>query len=334
MRRLLLFVSVLVYSIAMSSCGGKDDPEEIKIVFTNNAAEVTMSSAVLYGTVHTEYLSSKPELGFIISTEENASFEYGQKIVCSEIDVNGNFSNKVNWLSPATTYYYRSYLHFGSNRLYGEVKKLTTKQFQYEAIDLGLSVKWANANMGANSIDDYGEFYAWGETEAKTEYTQSNYKWRTNNSQYPYYYEKYYYYGNLSDHKTVLEAEDDVARTKLGGNWRIPTKREFEELVNTKVRNKYKWEMVAINGHEGYKITYLTNGNTIFLPFAGLQSNTDLIYRNTSFCYWSSELYVSDTYSYSDSMGAFSLKMGKDFNNGKLNGNFRYEGLSIRPVLE
>lgn len=130
-----------------------------------------------------------------------------------------------------------------------------------EAVDLGLSVKWASCNLGASSPEEPGELYAWGETTTKEEYLATNYKW---------YDEEL---GRLTkycpeDGKTELEKEDDVAFVKTKGKWRLPTGKEVDELVKkcTTVTKK-------ANGIEG-SLFVSENGASIFIPRAYIVSST------------------------------------------------------------
>ena len=190
-----------------------------------------------------------------------------------------------------------------------------------EYVDLGLSVKWATCNLGATKPEEYGNYYAWGETEPKSEYNWSTYKWGNG------YYDltKYCTQANLgrdgfTDNKTVLDLEDDAAHVALGGSWRMPTTAEQNEL-----RERCTWEWTSINGVNGQKVTG-PNGNSIFLPAAGYRAETSLyLAGSTGYC-WSSSLgtyYPSDAYYLIFHSGARVL-----YNGG------RYVGLSIRPVTE
>ena len=146
-----------------------------------------------------------------------------------------------------------------------------------EAIDLGLSVKWASCNVGATKPEEYGGYYTWGETEEKENYSWETYKHSTNS----YFTQGYY--------KTKLDLKDDVAYVKWGGNWRMPTRAEQEEL-----RAKCKWEWSSYKGVEGYKVTG-PSGNYIFLPGAGcIDGMTNSHSFALSGCYWSSELSYYD----------------------------------------
>lgn len=121
-----------------------------------------------------------------------------------------------------------------------------------EAIDLGLSVKWASCNLGATKPEDYGNYYAWGETSPKESYGKSNYS-----------------YYNAETDRIIDIGEDiggtsyDAAHVNLDNGWRMPTYKEMDELV----RN-CNWEWVNINNVRGYRVT-ANNGNSIFLPAAG-----------------------------------------------------------------
>ena len=154
----------------------------------------------------------------------------------------------------------------------------------YEYVDLGLSVKWATCNVGANSPEEYGSYYAWGETEEKSNYYWDTYKWCNGSSSKMTKYCTSSSYGTV-DNKTVLDLEDDVAHVKWGGSWRMPTLEEQKEL-----KNNCTWEWTTQNGVEGYKVTSKTNGNSIFLPAAGYRRGTYLFDSGSEGDYWSSSL--------------------------------------------
>ncbi|MBR5831232.1 MAG: TIR domain-containing protein [Bacteroidales bacterium] len=126
----------------------------------------------------------------------------------------------------------------------------------HDYVDLGLSVKWATCNVGANKPEEYGNYYAWGETETKTEYTENNCKTIEIKKKL---------FGVFGDDKIIDKKENfkDTARANWGGTWRLPTKAEMEEL-----KNKCTWTWITQNGVKGYKVTG-PNGNSIFLPAAG-----------------------------------------------------------------
>ena len=129
----------------------------------------------------------------------------------------------------------------------------------HEAVDLGLSVKWATCNVGATSPEDYGGYYAWGETEEKRGSTWDNYKYWTDSDGDGYLnYDEYTHIGD-----NISGTQYDVAHVKWGGGWRMPTLDEIQELVSS-----CTWEWGAYKGVNGIYVTG-PNGNSIFLPAAG-----------------------------------------------------------------
>ena len=160
----------------------------------------------------------------------------------------------------------------------------------YEYVDLGLSVKWATFNVGASKPEEYGWYYAWGETERKTDYSWSTYKYCNGSSSTLTKYCNDSSYGNngFTDTKTTLDPDDDVAHVKWGGDWRMPTEDEFLELF---LNCTLTW--TTLNGVNGYRVTSKKTGYTdrsIFLPAAGYRAGTYLLGVGGSGYYWYSSL--------------------------------------------
>ena len=189
-----------------------------------------------------------------------------------------------------------------------------------EAVDLGLSVMWASCNVGATSPEEYGGYYTWGETEEKYDYSWETYIWCSGSYDTMTKYCTNSSYGTV-DNKTVLDPEDDVAHVKWGGDWRMPTKAEQDEL-----RNNCTWEWTSLNGVNGYKVTG-PNGNSIFLPAAGCRGGTDVNYRGYYGLYWSSSLY-------SISYSRYACYLYFDGSYYDWGDNSRFCGHSVRPVLK
>ncbi len=194
----------------------------------------------------------------------------------------------------------------------------TNQENGHEYVDLGLSVKWATCNVGANSPEEYGDYFAWGEVEPKEVYDWSTYKWCDGS------FDTYIKYCNDSscgivDNKTILEAADDAAIANWGGSWRMPTKAEQDEL-----RENCTWTMTTQNGVNGFKVTGF-NGNSIFLPAAGLRygSSLDLVGNYGGF--WSSSLYT-------DGRAACGLYFTDSFVLSYALDAVRCAGISVRPV--
>ena len=177
----------------------------------------------------------------------------------------------------------------------------------FYAVDLGLSVKWASCNVGAESPEEYGGYYAWGETEEKNDYSTKTYKY--------YNTEGYEDIGS-----NISGTSYDVAHVKLGSGWRMPTEDEINELCN-----KCSWEWTSIKGVSGQKVTG-PNGNSIFLPAAGFRLGDDVYGRGANGNYWSSSLNSSNSYGanflYFDSSGHDWGNYGRD------------DGRTVRPVTE
>ena len=198
----------------------------------------------------------------------------------------------------------------------------TLDKIAIEAVDLGLSVKWANMNVGANAPEDYGDYFAWGETEPKEVYDWSTYKY-CNGSYYTLTkYNNRSSYGSV-DNKTTLKLADDAARVNWGGSWRMPTEVEQDELCNN-----CTWTRTTQNGVSGYKVTSKKSGYTnksIFLPAAGYRCGSSLnLAGNSNLLFWSSSRYTDDP------SHAYGLHFFAGFVNAR--NNNRSHGLSVRPV--
>ena len=206
----------------------------------------------------------------------------------------------------------------------------TTPTMEY--VDLGLSVKWAKCNLGASKPTDYGNYYAWGETEPKTNYSWATYKWMQAGKSDWQYITKYtatdgktkgIWYdagGNfIGDNKTTLEAADDAATANLGSPWRMPTKKEYDELVDN-----CTWTWTTQAGVKGYEVKSKKNGNSIFLPAAGLRRGSDLNDAGSKGYYCSSSLYTE----YSD----FARILYFDAGEHEWYSPHRYCGCPVRPV--
>lgn len=194
-----------------------------------------------------------------------------------------------------------------------------------KAVDMGLSVKWCSCNVGAERPEEYGNYYAWGETSTKEIYDWSTYTLCNGAESTLTKYCLEYYNGTV-DNKTVLEKVDDVAAQELGGKWRMPTREEVAELTDTK---NCTWIWCTENGVNGYKVTSKKTGNSIFLPAGGGNGGIvgdGLVYVGTRGFYWASSLYTDNH----DSNEASTFAFGSSWiENG---GCGRCVGQSVRPV--
>ncbi len=192
-------------------------------------------------------------------------------------------------------------------------------KIEYSAVDLGLSVKWASTNVGAVYPEDFGDYYAWGETKSKSVYTYENYRWYENDGELLDII-KYNTKGENADNKTILQKSDDVANVKMGRFWRMPTANEAKELVE-----KCHWEVVTRGGVKGYRVTSLVNGNSIFLPMAGYADKNGEQDENIRGFYWTTSLYT-------DPLKAYFFGFTKD--DSYVNNIERRFGFSVRGVCE
>lgn len=190
------------------------------------------------------------------------------------------------------------------------------------AVDLGLSVKWARTNLGATVPEEYGDYFAWGETAPKAEYKWTNYAFEQGTGRTGPF-SKYVMDADLGtvDHKTVLDPADDAAHAILGGDWRMPTREEVEELMTS-----CQWTWTTRNGVSGYRVTSNKSGfsdDSIFLPASGLFESS-VSKAGTEGKYWSASLSADESnYAFSPYFSNSSRNIGNCS---------RYCGLAIRPV--
>lgn len=154
------------------------------------------------------------------------------------------------------------------------------------AVDLGLpsGTLWADRNVGADAPEAYGDYFAWGEVKPKDYYYWDSYKWCNGSSTSMTKYCTSSSYGTV-DNKKVLDLEDDAAYVNMGSEWRMPTTAEQQELYNN-----CTWTWTTQNGVNGYKVTS-NNGNSIFLPAAGVRNRNYPYDAGSHGHYWSSSLY-------------------------------------------
>ncbi len=188
-------------------------------------------------------------------------------------------------------------------------------QNYHMCVDLGLSVKWATCNVGATKPEEYGNYYAWGETQTKRVYSQNNYKYGTYDGDFCTL-TKY----TVTDGVTLI-ATDDAASVNWGGTWRMPTIAEWQELGNN-----CSWTRTTLNGVNGYKVKSKVNGNTIFLPAAGSRNGSSLDGDGDAGYYWSSSLNMRFP------CGAWRM-LFSSWTTDRV-GGYRYYGCTIRPVCE
>ncbi len=178
----------------------------------------------------------------------------------------------------------------------------------HEYVDLGLSVKWATCNVGADNPQEYGDYFAWGETSPKETYTSDNSATHGN--------------GNIGD--ISGKAKYDAATAAWGGSWRMPTRDEMNELLT-----KCNWLRTTEQGVPGFRITSKDKefaNNSIFLPAAGWFYETSILKAGELGYYWCSSPYENTT--------VYAQALYFDENNAEIRQWARRYGRSIRPVTK
>ena len=281
-------------------------------VTTSSATNLSQTSATIGGNVTSDGGANVTERGVVYSTSQNPTTS-NSKVICGSGE--GDFSCTLTSLNRGTTYYVCAYAVNCKGTSYGNQIRFTTFT-THSYVDLGLSVKWATCNIGAETPEEYGEFFAWGEVEPKENYSWITYKWcNTTGSTLTKYNTKSSY--GIVDNKTQLDISDDAASANWGGDWRMPTAAEWEEL-----RRECTWTWSNI----GYKVTSDINGKSIFLPAAGTMDESTHSNQSAYGWYRSSSL---DTYDprYNNGM-VFMYLIGY----GGSGSSKRYQGCSVRPV--
>ncbi len=207
--------------------------------------------------------------------------------------------------------------------LYAQWMTVTGQQGGHYYVDLGLpsGTKWATCNVGANSPIAYGVYFAWGETSPKSNYTWGTYHWcNGSESTLTKYCDKSSYGNNgFTDNLTTLEAADDAATVNWGEGWRMPTKAEMNELLNSCTHTYIKR-----NGMNGRLFTG-PNGNSIFIPSAGTYNGSTNYGANSYGEYWLSNIV--------DMSPSFANDLYFERGNYDIQGLSRSEGKPVRPVL-
>lgn len=331
MRTTRLFTLLALLMVFAVSCNKPDEPNN-----GNNDSDVRVTTYTpqdIYGTtakcggdvIVTQGLSIN-ELGICWSKEHNPT---ANQFHLSTTHWDEPFVCTISGLEPSTQYYVRAYALRGLEYYYGEEKSFSTTEYNgigvynnHEYIDLGLpsGTMWATCNVGASFPEEFGDYFAWGETESKNTYNFETYKYC--NGHYSmltkYCNQSYYGYNGYTDNLTVLQSSDDAATANWGNGWNMPTTDQWEELFQNTTN---EWTMQ--NGVNGRLFTS-TNGNKLFFPSAGarLDNNLNEDYGE----YWSSSLNIYNPYA------AMYLSFDSGYYLVYAYAN-RSNGLTVRPVV-
>lgn len=204
----------------------------------------------------------------------------------------------------------------------------TTEERNKVAVDLGLSVKWASCNVGANSPEEYGNYFGWGEI------TGQHIAKGSDNSLLDYQFPP----RSTSDTipNSIVNTKYDMAKANWGNGWRLPTIEEIDELISN-----CRISEITINNERCYKITGI-NGQCIFLPRTGIRSYGSKYHSKDRVFIWSGNLSYIRRYSDEHNQSAFALMISDSTRNGsKIPGTInelvhlsRWEGISVRAVMD
>ena len=279
-------------------------------VTTSKVTDITTSTATCGGEVVYDGGITVTECGVCWSTSPNPTI--GGNHLSAGLGV-GGFSVNITGLESTTIYYVRAYATNAAGTAYGnEVSFITLFGGDDHAyIDLGLpsGLLWATCNVGANAPEEYGDYFAWGETQPKDVYNWDTYQYYDGSNVTKY---------TGSDGLTILLPEDDAATANWGDGWRMPTKEEWQELLNN---TTVTWTQQ--NGVNGRLFT-APNGNSLFLPAAGCRVGGGLDGVGSEGYYWSSSL-ITDYPIYA--WYFYSYHYGNGMSN-----YYRSGGFSVRAV--
>ncbi len=293
------------------------DGDNAYTILTDSATWKTGDTrATIYGTMSMiRPVEDNVTVGFVIGenrtvTKSDCSFEYFETVndgcsISTEINIEDNIG-----------YWYRAYVQTANKIFYGEAKHVGLEMVN---LNLPSGTLWANMNVGSNWPEECGNFYAWAETETKSDYSTGTYFYGTQ---------------NLGDNNDIKGTECDAARVNMGLKWRMPTNIEAQELLD-----HCTWTWVLENGVNGYRVTG-TNGNSIFLPATGFRQNTSLYNHDSGAVYATSVAVNASDYAYmlgfyGSTRGIYHGDSYSPFNtwsSPQRYASMRYMGKAIRAV--
>ena len=292
------------------------NPKDYVSISTGNASCKSSEAIVDFSlNINEEDIkNSCYSVGIIYSKSETAPDKLRLNESGVEKATSGNgYDCTISEFTPLTTYYYRAFFECGETVLYGDVKSFKTPKEGYakKAVELGLSVKWAACNIGANRPEEYGYYFAWGETSPKSHFSEAGSKmsglsWNELKQK------------GVINSQGRLTSSYDAATVNWGNEWRMPTMEEIDEFYAM-----VTVETVTKNGVKGLEC-YGPNGNSIFIPFSGKYDTDSRKYVGRYFYCWASTP-IGNVY--------FANNLSNEEGGGYgFEADYRSHGLTIRPV--
>lgn len=289
----LAAIMLMVAVVFIVGCRSENNDPEIKVT-TYTPQDITSNTAVCGGDAIITQGMTLSEIGVCWSTASNPTVEGGHR---STTNWSEPFVCTITGLVSGTQYHVRAYALCGLEYYYGEDKCFTTEEDSgggngtfngHACVDLGLpsGTYWAACNMGANAPEEFGYYFAWGEVFPKTTYDWSTYKYCNGdaNSLTKYCNDSAFGYNGFIDDLSELLPEDDAISANWGAGWHIPTVEQWQELVDCTTH-----DTTTQNGVKGFLFT-ASNGNSLFLPNAGLYNDNVIYSIGRLSIFWSNSI--------------------------------------------